>query len=1598
MEWQLHGKLQSAAKDAPSFAGCRIDAFFDRVFVSPQPATHVSTPGKASKRQSAQSTAVRRGSASIREAGVSDQPDATRTPTSTQGSIPARVATVSDAAGNFTLVLPDRQEIASERIKFEVSSATGRTIAEKELVTARIGDPITIDVHKIESTVLISSEKTQEEMTRRVKGRVIERNGKQLPATFQVLLLAGKRGGAKGDPLVPILAAKADSSGYFSGEVPNSKYDTVVALVAGIPGETPVQLDNSVVPSQLPIVVDMPSTLGSAPSDCNCSTAVPRTPSQQDISDSPGMFSADLGTGQCIHFNVPNRAIEEFNFYSVVRTTEPDISGITTGVIRDKPVQLPAAALPGVIVSAPLASSSSSEATLEAAIREAIEALRMATLAHGMAASWTSLEATIRTAVVNAGGAPLSPGFFGQFSGWGVGQVWGFGDPGSAGVIFGTQSAGQLSQVVKAAAEASAGASGASAVNRALSVSSHPDLGAQAHIAANPKILSSVQNRQIDIYKLRGLPRPLGRVPLDARAPVDWDSTPTFYEATTIAHGHLLHFKQVWYADGYSLGDLVYSLPLAPGQKKLISVVDWERRDQTSREEYTSADESLQSALSRDRDVSEVVTGALSESSRGGSRNTTTGVGVGTGAAGNGSYQQFNFGALLGVSGGVGDSSSSAFQDSSRNLSSSSLQSLRDRTLQSASAVRNLRSTIVQTSRQGETVRATTEVVANHNHCHALTIQYFEVLRHLKITHELTDVQECLFVPLPMSEFDRPKVLRWRQQLSTYLQRTELAPAFDATRRVETLWAETNTPAARYADELVSAIFGELMLTILIPLPPFPEKPKPNPGDTAADTAAAVAQALSPTSGFLGAVLAIASGGASLVASGAIGATTDAVKATTKGAQAMAESLLNEPSAEERYARFQQEVMPAAAAGFIDQLELYALVGANEIMLGGADFTLVSNYQPGTPLLVSVRGRVTNPIRRADISAIVIKSSAPLPPGCRAIVNSASLHYQTNLFRHDLVNDPRVNDDIDLPIVAYTGATTVPIPPVPIPGFPTNWIPVAGMTPIRGGDGAILYTPLDEWEQRSPRLEDIRLSAELEEHLNANLEYYHNAIWWTMDPNRRYMLLDGYEAPNADGRSVASVVDNTLIGIVGNSLILPVAPGNRLDPRFKLADGMTLLDAYAPQSPVPPSRVSLPTRGVFAEAVMGDCNSCEEIDDTRFWRWDEVPIDEPPPLDTSALASRQTPPSYGTPTQFPTPIVSIQNAPAAPDPAGVKAALDTLSKQSFPDITGLAGTQANAAAAYSKAMDTALQFGKEASTLAQQAAMTKNIGQTMRAIDKAEGENKIDQGDAKQLRTSALRTMTGDTPSERAKAQESKAATDVMDKIPGDSVKSVQTGTTKVTARPNPSGLTTTSGQPKSGSVNVQLLANYSDGQPMAAQVTLVFLGNGQRVVFEQTTSDGPIEGVAQDFVALSPGSWAIGGQILILHLPANFVRSIPATIGGDTMNLDISNFISGAAWQPLNGRVNVQPGARTLDLQLTAELEDYKIGESIELESSYDVGGDLELEAKLKPAIAKLVEPGEVGGKISVSGKWSGTTKRKLDFEVHYSRIKSLTVVQPKD
>lgn len=94
----------------------------------------------------------------------------------------------------------------------------------------------------------------------------------------------------------------------------------------------------------------------------------------------------------------------------------------------------------------------------------------------------------------------------------------------------------------------------------------------QLQVAAYHSEVAEV-SRLVDVLRRR---QP-GRVALDASSAVDWDDTPTIYQAASVAHGHILQYREVWRADGYTLGDLLYSLPLAPGQKRKLAVLDWER-------------------------------------------------------------------------------------------------------------------------------------------------------------------------------------------------------------------------------------------------------------------------------------------------------------------------------------------------------------------------------------------------------------------------------------------------------------------------------------------------------------------------------------------------------------------------------------------------------------------------------------------------------------------------------------------------------------------------------------------------------------------------------------------------------------------------------------------------------------------------------------------------------------------------------------------------------------------------------------------------------------------------------------------------------------
>ena len=761
-----------------------------------------------------------------------------------------------------------------------------------------------------------------------------------------------------------------------------------------------------------------------------------------------------------------------------------------------------------------------------------------------------------------------------------------------------------------------------------------------------PELIDNI-NADLVRRKILALPKVRkGRVSLDSRNQIDWDEKPTVYQAISVAHGHLLHFKQEWFNDGYTIGDLLYSLPLAPGQKKQIVCFDWDRKESAANVQTLDYQESLYNSLSRDRDVNEVARATLNENIRGNSSSSTFGIGGGWGL-GAIIPVEIPMGALMGVGGGFGRGSSTASQSASRTSTASSQQHINDRTLQAASSVRSQRSTVIQTVSQGERFEVSAESIANYNHCHAMTVQYFEVLRHFEVRTRLADVQECLLIPLKMSPFTPKKALRWRDLLLRCLRKRFLAPGFDALHRIEEERESTSEnyydriglPPDRFAQEELEYVEGELYLEFQV------QRPRNNEADDFEETNWKPWESL-------------------------LGSTREFYN----------RFLRNETRRDEAFAR---HAGPRIAQAVFDEIRFYGVKNGSGVVLRQLpiDATLLSDFRNRAKLNVSLRmsGPLTA-IKREDIDYVKISLDGATSrsdvlralthdESLRIIVHSGSMRYRTKNLHEHLFNSTNIKNDLTL-----------------------------------DGDDVRVFCPLSAKALRRPRLEDVEIGNELLHHLNANLEYYHQCIFSCMDAQRRFMLLDGVVAPGrSNGRSVASVVENKLIGIVGNCLVMPVAPGFKLDP--VLNEEVDLFEHYY-EDPLDPTHLTLPSKGVFAEAVMGRCNSCEKKEEDRFWRWEESPIpDSPTTINPITVPVPQLARPELSVKDFPPPIINLQNAPALPEPQGFGDLLMLLSKPDiFRDITGLTENQKNALAALKSSLETAQKFGEGAAALTSQAA------------------------------------------------------------------------------------------------------------------------------------------------------------------------------------------------------------------------------------------------------------------------------------------------------
>lgn len=251
--------------------------------------------------------------------------------------------------------------------------------------------------------------------------------------------------------------------------------------------------------------------------------------------------------------------------------------------------------------------------------------------------------------------------------------------------------------------------------------------------------------------------------------------------------------EQSWYAEGVTLGPMIHSMALAPGEVTRLAVTNWMQQTLGQRGESLDQTDDLSWDTDHQMAISSITNSVAHETQFGSNRTETT-----SDASQSSSSGGFAFG-ILGSVGGSGSSShnsslttSVSRSEGTRNLSSQNNRDINGRTHQQANAARERRSAVVQETRESETETLTTRVVANYNHMHPLTMQYYEVVQNYRVATRAIDYERRIFVPIRLFDFKDPRVvLRYRRTLEILTTDETIKEQLSAAN--ESNWREGHT-------------------------------------------------------------------------------------------------------------------------------------------------------------------------------------------------------------------------------------------------------------------------------------------------------------------------------------------------------------------------------------------------------------------------------------------------------------------------------------------------------------------------------------------------------------------------------------------------------------------------------------------------------------------------------------------------------------------------------------------------------------------------------------------------------------------------------------
>ncbi len=664
---------------------------------------------------------------------------------------------------------------------------------------------------------------------------------------------------------------------------------------------------------------------------------------------------------------------------------------------------------------------------------------------------------------------------------------------------------------------------------------------------------------------------------------------------SSLGIGYILNMHQAWVPDGFALGNLLYSLVLAPGEEQRLVVRENKQSytitDTAEAQDSVNESYSLSQMDNTDAAYQYALNQLMQANSHYDYEAKTTSVGGSFGIGG----LYSGFAAALGLNAGytksTASANSSASQSNSHNEASSAAQRFQHSIKSASEKISAAQRVSMSIATSSETDSVATRIIANHNHSHTMTIQYWEVMRRYKMETCIDGVELVLFVPVKLINF-------LNGQEYSLKNITSIGTVSGFKNRYSIL--------ANYADVLKSALPNKYRSGIEL-IRKFSAMPNWTSNLTAAParTMTFELQGNFLSIDNISATMILKNGKANIAAEVDMGykdaAIADNAHKTSAKLKEAIRDYRNKPHTRDTSKCICTFTVPAD----VTDEEISRIL----IQYSCDELNYVLRKDP------------TDLAADGDSAQKIIEDLWHYQWDYAKDFNNEAGDIKRIEYQKQVLPEAWITPNVRL---SASQVRQLGVPEILSCSFKSNTNSQLTGTP---SSRSLQYNVYVNISGATPTLtmKDVEETESTLQYIASNAMTYSQVIWAALTSDERAMLLEGYtidmnyeqvseEAEKNINIPLLNCIDvRNLLGFYGNCMLFPFTYPQELAEKIKKTAG-ELQDAlyryHTNYFRVPKTVISLPTEGMIGEAVLGETNVSEEIDLTRFWNWQDSPIDK----------------------------------------------------------------------------------------------------------------------------------------------------------------------------------------------------------------------------------------------------------------------------------------------------------------------------------------------------------------------------------------------------